>query len=173
MRCLVAFLALVMAAGSAHAGGDVGVVVTGPGALQNDVENHLESWLRAHGHAIVPSPMSHDAITTITNCFTIDDVKCARGVVEARSKAENERIAAEARREAELVKAESRAETQRLQAAADAETLRLHADAAGAYADHPVLLRVRELETLSRLATNAEARLYIGFDKHAELGEAE
>ena len=49
MRCLVAFLALVMAAGSAHAGGDVGVVVTGPGALQNDVENHLESWLRGSG----------------------------------------------------------------------------------------------------------------------------
>lgn len=89
MRCLVAFLALLMAAGSAHAGGDVGVVVTGPGALQNDVETHLESWLRAHGHDIVASPMSRDAITTITNCFTIDDVKCARGVVEARSKAES------------------------------------------------------------------------------------
>jgi regulator of protease activity HflC (stomatin/prohibitin superfamily) len=99
--------------------------------------------------------------------------KAERETIEARAKAENERIAAEARREAELVKAESRAETQRMQAAADAETLRLHAEAAGAYADHPVLLRVRELETLSRLATNAEARLYIGFDKHAELSEAE
>lgn len=99
--------------------------------------------------------------------------KAERETIEARAKAENERIAAQARRETELVKAEGRAETQRLQAEADAETLRLHAEAAGAYADHPVLLRVRELETLSRLATNAEARLYIGFDKHAELRGAE
>ncbi|MGH3379629.1 MAG: slipin family protein [Actinoallomurus sp.] len=96
-----------------------------------------------------------------------------REAIEARSKAENDRIAAQSRRETELVKAEGLAETQRLQAQADAEALRLNAEAAGAYADHPVLLRVRELETLARLATNAEARLYIGFDKHAELRQAE
>lgn len=95
--------------------------------------------------------------------------KAEREAIEARSRAETERVAAEARRQAELIKAESRAETQRLQAEADAEALRLHADAASAYSDHPVLLRVRELETLARLATNAEARLYIGFDKHADL----
>jgi hypothetical protein len=46
-------------------------------------------------------------------------------------------------------------------------------EAAGAYADHPVLLRVRELETLARLTTNAGARLYIGFDKHTELRHVE
>jgi hypothetical protein len=33
--------------------------------------------------------MSQDAITTIGNCFVIDDLKCARGVVEARSKADS------------------------------------------------------------------------------------
>jgi regulator of protease activity HflC (stomatin/prohibitin superfamily) len=99
--------------------------------------------------------------------------KAEREAIEAQSRAETDRVAAVARRETELVKAEGRAETQRLQAEADATALRLHADAAGAYADHPVLLRVRELETLARLATNAEARLYIGFDKHAELRHAE
>ncbi len=99
--------------------------------------------------------------------------KAAREAIEARSRAENERVAAQSRRETELVKAEGRAETQRLQAESDAAALRLHAEAAGAYADHPVLLRVRELETLSRLATNAEARLYIGFDKHTELRSVE
>jgi regulator of protease activity HflC (stomatin/prohibitin superfamily) len=96
-----------------------------------------------------------------------------REAIEARSRAENDLIAARSRRETELVEAEGSAQTQRLRAEADAEALRLHAEAAGAYADHPVLLRVRELETLSRLATNAEARLYIGFDKHAELRQAE
>ncbi len=96
-----------------------------------------------------------------------------REAIEARSRAETERVSALARREADLIQAESRAQTQRLQAEADSEALRLHADAAAAYSDHPVLLRVRELETLSRLATNAEARLYIGFDKHAELQNRE
>jgi regulator of protease activity HflC (stomatin/prohibitin superfamily) len=99
--------------------------------------------------------------------------KAEREAIEARSRAETERITAEARRQAELIKAESRAETQRLQAEADAEALRLTADAASAYTDHPVLLRVRELETLARLATNAEARLSIGFDKHTELQPTE
>lgn len=31
---------------------------------------------------------------------------------------------------------------------------------------NPALLRVRELETLSRLSANPAARIYIGFDKH-------
>ena len=82
-------------------------------------------------------------------------------------------MAAQSRRETEPVEAEGRAETQRLQAEAEAEALRLHAEAASAYADHPALLRLRELETLARLATNAEARLYIGFDKHTELQHLE
>jgi regulator of protease activity HflC (stomatin/prohibitin superfamily) len=99
--------------------------------------------------------------------------KAEREAIEARSRAENERVAPPSRRETELVTAEGRAQTQRLQAEAEAEALRLHAEAASAYADHPVLLRVRELETLSRLATNAEARLYIGFDKHTELRHLE
>ncbi|MDN3351966.1 SPFH domain-containing protein [Actinomadura sp. DC4] len=99
--------------------------------------------------------------------------KAEREAIEARSRAENERISVQSRRESELVTAEGRAQTQRMQAEAEAEALRLHAEAASAYADHPVLLRVRELETLARLATNAEARLYIGFDKHTELRNLE
>ncbi len=97
--------------------------------------------------------------------------KAEREAIEARSRAETERVTALSRREAELIQAESRAQTQRLEAESEAAALRLHADAATAYSDHPVLLRVRELETLARLATNAEARLYIGFDKHTELSE--
>ena len=44
--------------------------------------------------------------------------------------------------------------------------------AAEAYGRHPALLRLRALETLGALGANAAARLYIGFDKHADaLGE--
>jgi hypothetical protein len=35
------------------------------------------------------------------------------------------------------------------------------------------LLRLRELETLGTLGTNAAARLYIGFDKHSDSVTAE
>jgi len=37
---------------------------------------------------------------------------------------------------------------------------------ARAYAKHPALLRMLELEALNELARNANARIYIGFDKH-------
>jgi len=37
-----------------------------------------------------------------------------------------------------------------------------------AYAKHPALLRMLELETLTDLARNANARIYIGFEKHVE-----
>ncbi len=40
-------------------------------------------------------------------------------------------------------------------------------------AEHPALLRVRELETLGALAANPGARLYIGFDKHSDRLTAE
>ncbi|MCW2886719.1 MAG: hypothetical protein QOE54_2040 [Streptosporangiaceae bacterium] len=95
--------------------------------------------------------------------------KAEREAIEARSRAETERVVAQTRREAERMAAEGEAEAYRIRAEAEAEALRMHADAAAAYSEHPVLLRVRELETLSRLATNASARIYVGFDKHADL----
>ena len=38
---------------------------------------------------------------------------------------------------------------------------------AQACAKHPALLRMLELEILSEVAGNGNARIYIGFDKHA------
>ena len=40
---------------------------------------------------------------------------------------------------------------------------------AAAYAKHPALLRQLELEVLAALAQNANARIYIGFDKHVAI----
>jgi hypothetical protein len=45
----------------------------------------------------------------------------------------------------------------------------VQAEAAAVYAANPALLRVRELEALSRLSANPAARIYIGFDKHLDL----
>ncbi|HSN30770.1 MAG TPA: PEGA domain-containing protein [Kofleriaceae bacterium] len=91
MRCLLVLLVLAMTALPARAQSEgVGVVVvtaTSGSALQSDVTSHLEAWMRKHDHTIVASALSRDAVNTIANCFLIDDLKCARGVVEARSKA--------------------------------------------------------------------------------------
>jgi regulator of protease activity HflC (stomatin/prohibitin superfamily) len=101
-------------------------------------------------------------------------------LVEARTKADVQKIESQAKAEAQRMEAESRASSQRLAAQGDAEVKRLQTEAeirrlqerertAQAYAKHPALLRILELETLSELARNGNARIYIGFDKHLTL----
>ena len=78
------------------------------------------------------------------------------------------------------MEAGSRASAQRLAAQGDADIQRLLTEAeirrlpergrtAQAYSKHPALLRMLELEALGELARNDNARIYIGFDKHAAL----
>ena len=56
---------------------------------------------------------------------------------------------------------------QRIKTEADVRALKESEAAAAAYSTNPALLRLRELETLRELARNANARIYIGFYKHA------
>ena len=99
-------------------------------------------------------------------------------LVEARTKADVQKIESQSKADAQRMEAESRASAQRLAAQGDAEVQRLQTEIeikrlqereqhAQAYAKHPALLRMLELETLNELARNANARIYIGFDKHA------
>lgn len=101
-------------------------------------------------------------------------------LVEARTKADVQKIESQAKSESQRTEAESRANAQRLAAQGDAEVQRLQTDAeirrlqerertAQAYAKHPALLRMLELEALGDLARNGNARIYIGFDKHTAL----
>jgi regulator of protease activity HflC (stomatin/prohibitin superfamily) len=100
-------------------------------------------------------------------------------LVEARTRAEVERIGALSRAETTRREAEAEAEARRVrdqaQAQAEADALRAHAEAearsyeervksAAALEQHPALLRLAELETLRELARNANARLYLGFE---------
>jgi regulator of protease activity HflC (stomatin/prohibitin superfamily) len=98
-------------------------------------------------------------------------------LVEARTKADVQKIESQSKADAQRAEAEACATSQRLAAQADAEVQRLQTEAeirrlqerertAQAYAKHPALLRMLELETLRALGQNANARLYIGFDKH-------
>ncbi|MFZ1106906.1 MAG: slipin family protein [Rhodomicrobium sp.] len=97
-------------------------------------------------------------------------------LVEARTKAQTRGIEAEAQAGIRKVEAAAEAEAARLQAQAAAEARKIRAEAeikalrdgeeaAKAYAAHPVLLRLRELETLKDLAQSANARIYVDFKK--------
>jgi regulator of protease activity HflC (stomatin/prohibitin superfamily) len=105
-------------------------------------------------------------------------------LVEARTKAETQRIETAAAIEADRERARARADADRQIATTAAEVERIKTDAqvaaiaaqeesAKAYARHPALLRLEELETLRELAKTANARIYIGFEKHASPGADE
>jgi regulator of protease activity HflC (stomatin/prohibitin superfamily) len=97
-------------------------------------------------------------------------------LVDARTKAEVQQIEAEAKiaasskeYEAYALGQRSAAETEaavlQIKTAAELVALRERADAAQAYASHPALLRLRELETLGELGRSGNARLYVDFDR--------
>ena len=98
-------------------------------------------------------------------------------LVEARTRAEVDEIEAKSRAETTGRDAEAAAEARRLAQQAEAEATRLQAETeANVYAErvkaadvleqHPALLRMAELESLRELAKNANARLYLGFDRN-------
>ena len=86
--------------------------------------------------------------------------------IEAAAKAETNRIEAESRARAHALAAQAEAEARRVRTEAEVAALTRSAEAAQAYATHPALLRLQELEALKDLARSANARIYIGFDKH-------
>ena len=94
--------------------------------------------------------------------------------IEAQTKAEGQRLQAQAEAEAARLHAESRAEAQRLAVQAEIKALEDRSGKAEAYDRHPALLRLEELATLRDLARNANARLYLDFNrKPGAAGEPE
>ena len=78
---------LVLAALSSPAYAEqVGVVVTGEATLQPQVAAQLEGWLEDRGRTVMPGPLEPSAINTLIDCFVLEDLGCARGVVDARAK---------------------------------------------------------------------------------------
>lgn len=84
-------------------------------------------------------------------------------VIETAARAENERVVNEKAAESRRLLAAADAEVTRMQAEAEVDSLRKRRDAAAAYADHPALLRLAELQTLRELARSGQARLYVDF----------
>lgn len=84
MRMLIAALASLATAGAAHAE-TVGIVVTGEATLQPQLASQLERWLHDRGRTYVPGALEPEAISTLIDCFVLEDLSCARGVVENRA----------------------------------------------------------------------------------------
>jgi regulator of protease activity HflC (stomatin/prohibitin superfamily) len=100
-------------------------------------------------------------------------------LVEARTRAEASRIEADAKLVARTKESDAQALSQRaaaeteaavlaIKTAAELKALQDRANGAQAYASHPALLRLRELETLNELGRSSNARLYVGFDRPIE-----
>ncbi len=89
--------------------------------------------------------------------------------IEAASTAETDAKVADSLAASRLKQAQAEAEALRIQNEAEIRALREQASAAEAYAQHPALLRLRELQALAETAKNANARIFVGFDKHADL----
>lgn len=102
--------------------------------------------------------------------------------IEAEAQAATKRIEAELAAETDAMTATTLAAARLEEARAEAEALRIKTEAeqaalieqaksAEAYARHPALLRLRELEVLGEVAQNANARIFLGFDKHTNISD--
>lgn len=87
MRTLLVLVCSVLAwTAPARASGSVGVVVIGDATIQPQLAAQVEDWLRHRGNVLVPSPLPSEAITALLDCFVIEDLACARKIVEEKSK---------------------------------------------------------------------------------------
>ncbi|MBA3453474.1 MAG: PEGA domain-containing protein [Deltaproteobacteria bacterium] len=83
---LILLWSLVAWAPAARADAGVGVVVMGDATIQPQLAAQFEDWLRHRGTVLVPSPLPADAINSLIDCFVVEDMTCARKVVEQKSK---------------------------------------------------------------------------------------
>jgi regulator of protease activity HflC (stomatin/prohibitin superfamily) len=169
-------------------------ILTNRNQLSEDILNEVKGIAASYGVMILRADVKDlvfpGNLQEIMNKVLAAERLAQAQLVESRTKAEQQKIEAEARAEIKRVEADSTAESDakiatslaasRLkQAQAEAEALRIQNDAevralreqasaAEAYAKHPALLRLRELQALSETAKNANARIFIGFDKHSE-----
>jgi regulator of protease activity HflC (stomatin/prohibitin superfamily) len=85
-------------------------------------------------------------------------------LIEAGAKADASRLEAAANSEGRKLAAQAEAEVQRIKTETEIRALRERAQAAEAYAAHPSLMRLQELESIRELARSGKARIYVKFD---------
>lgn len=85
MRASIALAILLGSMTSAHAGNDVGVVVSGDSASQ--ISTLVKDWLGGHGRVVVADAVPSPASTALADCVARANFDCARQVVDAKAKA--------------------------------------------------------------------------------------
>ena len=152
-------------------------ILTNRNQLSEDILRDVEGVSAGYGVEIIRADVKDlvfpGNLQDIMNRVLTAQRRAEAQMVEARTRADREALEATSKAEAERIAAQADAEAMRIRADAEVDALRRLAAAAEAYAQHPALLRLRELETLGALGANAAARLYIGFDKHSEQPPAE
>jgi len=161
-------------------------ILTNRNRLSNDILRDVQEAARGYGVSIFRADVKDlvfpGNLQEIMNRVLAAERMSQAQLVEARTKSEVQRIEAQVQAENQRVQAEAQAATAKLVAEAAAESHRVKTEAeikalkerevaAKAYSTHPALLRLQELETLRELARSANARIYIGFDKHFNNGE--
>lgn len=156
-------------------------ILTNRNRLSEEILSDVKESATGYGVAIrradVKDLMFPGNLQEIMNRVLAAERNSQAQLVEARTRAEVEQIQTQSRAETTRREAEAEAEARRVRDQAEAEALRTQAEAesrayeervkaAEALEQHPALLRLAELETLRDLATNANARLYLGFDRN-------
>ena len=147
-------------------------ILTNRNQLSEDILRDVETVSAGYGVQIIRADVKDlvfpGNLQEIMNRVLTAQRVAEAQMVEARTRAEREALEATSKAQSTRRAAEADAEAKRIRADAEVDALRRLAAAAEAYAQHPALLRLRELETLGALGANAAARLYIGFDKHTD-----
>src|SRR5262245_6868211 len=142
-------------------------ILTNRNQLSEDILRDVEGVSAGYGVQIIRADVKDlvfpGNLQEIMNRVLTAQRMAEAQMVEARTRAERDTLEASSKANALRLTAEADAEAKRIRADAEVDALRRLAAAAEAYAEHPALLRLRELETLGALGANAEARLYIGF----------
>jgi regulator of protease activity HflC (stomatin/prohibitin superfamily) len=156
-------------------------ILTNRNRLSEDILRDVKEAAAGYGVAILRADVKDlvfpGNLQEVMNRVLAAERMSEAQLVEARTRAEQQRIDAQAKAAIHRLEAEAQADGHRLQAQSQAESVRIltesdlqalreRAQAAEAYSAHPALLRLRELDTLTELARSANARIYIGFDKH-------
>lgn len=156
-------------------------ILTNRNRLSEDILSEVKELATSYGVTIrradVKDLIFPGNLQEIMNRVLAAERNSQAQLVEARTRAEVDEIEAKSRAETMRRDAKAAAEARRLAQHAEAEATRLQAEAeANVYAErvkaadvleqHPVLLRMAELESLRELAKNANARLYLGFDRN-------
>jgi regulator of protease activity HflC (stomatin/prohibitin superfamily) len=157
-------------------------ILTNRNQLSEDILRDVKETAARYGVAILRADVKDlvfpGNLQEIMNKVLAAERTAEAQLVEARTRAQTQTIDAQAKADMRRIEAEAQATATRTAAVADAEAQKIKANAqaeaaklseGAAFAANPALLRLRELDAIRELAHNANARIYIGFDKHLDV----